>query len=133
MEGINERFKALRIKSGKSQEEWGKILGITKSGVSNLETGKRNVTEQHLIMLGFWQEKTVNIDWLRTGEGDMFIKLDPDRELNIQVARLVGEGSEFKKTMVSMLLKMSEEQWKLVEDFVDALYVAKQKENTRDE
>ena len=45
---INQRFKALRIESGKSQEEWGKIFGITKSGVSDIERGKRDVTEKHL-------------------------------------------------------------------------------------
>ena len=61
---INQRFKALRIESGKSQEEWGKIFGITKSGVSDIERGKRDVTEKHLVMLSNWREQRVNIDWL---------------------------------------------------------------------
>lgn len=78
---INTRFKELRIKCEKSQEEWGKLLGLTKSGVSDIERGRRNVTEQHLIMLSNWKGKSVNIEWLRTGEGEMFKKRPPADEV----------------------------------------------------
>ena len=41
MEDINIRFRNIREYLGKSQEEMGEILGITKSGISNIETGKK--------------------------------------------------------------------------------------------
>lgn len=75
METINARFKELRIECQKSQEQWGALLGLTKSGVSDIERGRRNVTDQHLIMLSNWKEKRINIDWLKTGEGKKFKEL----------------------------------------------------------
>ena len=67
MKEINMRFKLLREACKKTQGEFGKILGLSVSGVSDIERGKRNVTDQHLIMLSNWHERKVNIDWLRTG------------------------------------------------------------------
>ena len=70
---INVRFKKLRKICKKTQTDFGKILGISSSGIANIETGQRSVTEKHLIMLSNWEEYHVNIDWLRTGEGEMFL------------------------------------------------------------
>lgn len=74
METINDRLRQLRVKCGKSQEEFGKILGLTRSGVSDIENGRREVNERHIIMLSNWKEVRVNIDWLRNGgpDEDMF-------------------------------------------------------------
>lgn len=91
METANNRFKELRLNCDKSQEEFGKVLGLTKSGVSDIERGKRNVTEQHLIMLSNWKEKRVNIEWLRTGRGDMFLKLPEEDEVAAYVSDLLED------------------------------------------
>ena len=91
MEAINERFKTLRMHCDKSQEEFGKVLGLTKSGISDIERGKRNVTEQHLIMLSNWKEKRVNINWLRTGDGDMFLELPEEDEIAVYVSELLED------------------------------------------
>ena len=62
MEDINIRFKELRKACRKTQIEWGKILGISSSGVADVESGRRNVTEKHLIMLSNWHERKINIE-----------------------------------------------------------------------
>lgn len=75
METKNERLKQLRKSVDMTMEELGKILGITKSGVSEIESGRRKVTEKHLKMLSsciLKNGKVPNIMWLRTGEGEMF-------------------------------------------------------------
>ena len=41
---INDRFKELRKALGLSQEEFGNKIGLSKSGISNIESGTRNVT-----------------------------------------------------------------------------------------
>lgn len=73
MAEINARFKAVRKKCGLTQAEFGKVLGLSASGVSDIEAGRRNVTEQHIIMLNHWDSYRINTDWLRTGEGEMFL------------------------------------------------------------
>ncbi|MEK5231972.1 helix-turn-helix transcriptional regulator [Lysinibacillus sp. FSL K6-0232] len=68
----NERIKELRKILSLNQEDFGERIGLTKSSVSNIEKGLRNVTEQHIRLLV--NAFNVNENWLRTGEGEMFIK-----------------------------------------------------------
>lgn len=82
-ETINDRFKILRKTCHKSQESWGKIIGITKSGVSDIESSRRSVTEQHIIMLRNCKDFNVNEDWLRNGGPleNMFVSLSHSEEV----------------------------------------------------
>lgn len=63
----NERIKELRKSLKLSQEEFGEAIGLTKSSISNIEKGVRNVTDQHIKLLV--SAFNVNDHWLRTGEG----------------------------------------------------------------
>lgn len=91
MSNINERFKKLRKTCGMTQEDWAKILGLSRSGVTDIEAGRRNVTAQHMIMLSNWKEKRVNIEWLKTGEGDMFLELPEEDEVATYVSELLED------------------------------------------
>lgn len=96
MENINIRFKKLRETCGKTQTEWGEILGIKTSGVSDIENERRKVTEKHLIMLSNWKEYPVDINWLRTGEGEMFLQIPEDDEIASLVYELLDpKGNDF--------------------------------------
>lgn len=75
---INERFAMLRNACGMTQERFGEILGLSRSGVTEIESGRRNVNERHLVMLENWKGCNVNVEWLRTGEGEMFKKSESD-------------------------------------------------------
>lgn len=57
--------------------EFGAALGISSGAVSSIETGYRNVTDKHikLICAAF---PTVSEQWIRTGEGNMFVKSSSD-------------------------------------------------------
>lgn len=68
----NERIKELRKALKLSQESFGNAIGLTKSSISNVEKGVRNVTEQHIKLLS--TAYNVSELWLRTGEGEMFIE-----------------------------------------------------------
>lgn len=67
---IRDRITLVRNNVGKSQEEFGSILGVTKSTISLLETKKREPSER--IIRDICREFNVNETWLRTGEGEMF-------------------------------------------------------------
>ncbi len=68
---INERMKKIRLALGLSQDEFGQRLGISKSGVSDIESGRRKVTDQHIVAL---RALNVNESWLRDGSGEMFLQ-----------------------------------------------------------
>lgn len=78
---MNERIMALRKALKLSQAEFGDKIGLTRSGISNVESGIRQVQERHIrLILSAFPE--VSEHWLRTGEGDMFIQDDnPVRQI----------------------------------------------------
>ena len=67
---MHERVMNLRNHLKMSQEEFGKKIGLTRFTISNLESGKRNITER--VIADICREYRVNESWLRTGEGEMF-------------------------------------------------------------
>ena len=119
METINDRFKQLRKVCNKTQDEFAEIFGMTRSGICDIEKGRNNVTEKHLIMLSNWHERKVNIDWLRTGEGgpeNMFLHLE-ENDLVAQAATLLGEKDQLFETLVVTYSKLTPENKKVLLDF----------------
>ena len=68
---MKERVKELRQALGLTMEKFGERLGVTRSAMSNIENGNRNLTEQ--MFKSICREFHVNEDWLRNGNGDMFV------------------------------------------------------------
>lgn len=119
METINDRFKQLRKVCNKTQDEFAEIFGMTRSGICDIEKGRNNVTEKHLIMLSNWHERKVNIDWLRAGEGgpeNMFLHLE-ENDLVAQAATLLGEKDQLFETLVVTYSKLTPENKKVLLDF----------------
>ena len=69
---MNERIKILRKTLKLSGEKFGEKLGVKRSAISDLETGRNNLSEQ--MLLAICREYNVNEKWLRNGEGEMFIE-----------------------------------------------------------
>lgn len=70
---MNERLKELRNSLGLSQEEFGERVGIkSRAHISLLENGTRNLTDR--VMSDICREFSVNEEWLRSGQGDMFVQ-----------------------------------------------------------
>ena len=96
MDKINERFRELREKCGKTQMEWAAILGLSRSGVTAIEAGQRNVTDKHIKLLSVEpiDGKYINEEWLRSGEGEPFKKLSKEEEIASYVEDLLSDGTE---------------------------------------
>lgn len=65
-----ERIRNIRKKLNLTLEKFGGKLGVGKTAISNIEKGKRNLTEQ--MALSICREYNVNYDYLMDGEGEMF-------------------------------------------------------------
>lgn len=68
---MKERIIQLREALKLSQADFGKKIGLARSGISSVENGQRIVQERHikLILSAF---PDVSESWLRDGVGDMF-------------------------------------------------------------
>ncbi|WP_195269928.1 helix-turn-helix transcriptional regulator [Eubacterium sp. 1001713B170207_170306_E7] len=99
---MNKRIFELRKKLKLNQEDFGAKIGLSKSAISSIEKGDRNVNERHITMI--CSEYNVNETWLRTGIGEMFVKPQTTRE---KLDRLIDE--------------MDYEELRMMSSFIDCL------------
>lgn len=114
---INKRFRELRKLCKKSQEEWADIMGLSRSGITEIEAGRRNVTEKHIKLLSIESidGKYINEDWLRTGDGDPFKKLTRNQVITDFAADLIKEDDSFKSRLIEALAKLGDDDWEALE------------------
>jgi transcriptional regulator with XRE-family HTH domain len=116
---MNDRIKELRKAMNLSQEKFGELLGITKSGVSDIESGRRKVTDQHVIMLA---NNGVNEEWLRTGKGSMFVPKSKDEEIAEMLADIQKSGEDsFRHRLISALARLDDDGWDKLEELIDMI------------
>lgn len=113
----NERIRQVRTSQEPkmSMEEFGRRLGVTKTAISLIESGRNSVSDQ--MRRSVVREFKVNEDWLRTGEGEMFRKQTRDEELAEFFADVLNDKPEdFRRRLVAVLAKLDVEHWKLLEE-----------------
>ena len=117
---MNNRVKAIRKAQPKKQatlEKFGEPLGLKKSALSLIESGKNALTEQNIKAI--CRVYNVSEDWLRTGEGEMFIQKSKDEEIATFIGRIQMEDKiNFKKRFISALAKLDESEWEVLEKLV---------------
>ena len=110
-----DRIKKIRKEKQMSLEQFGKILGVTRTTVSRIENGKRNVTEQ--MRRSICREFNVDPIWLETGEGEP--QTDPSVELIDMLNNLLHNESELAQTMFKVFAQYTLEDWKALERIVN--------------
>lgn len=113
MNDINERFRIVRKALEMNQAEYSKVLGITRSGINEIENGRRNVTDKHIKLLCIKpiNGKSINEEWLRSGTGEMFKQHPLSDEVGYYVEDLLeydGEGNPFYDMIIEMMKKYHE-------------------------
>ena len=114
-----DRVKKIRKASNLTLEEFGKKLGVTKVAISNIENGNRNLTTQ--MMVSIIREFSVNEEWLRTGEGEMFIQLPEEDEYMKAYTRLSMYNDKDAMDAVIKYWKLDPSSKKAIWDFIHSL------------
>lgn len=116
---MNKRVKELRLFLGLTQEEFGKKLGVTRSAISYIESGRSKITEHMLFTICLMFD--VNKQWLRDGVGDMFISHTVGEELAGYMGKLLASDDPKKEKCALLLLKIIVDEWNLVEKNIDTI------------
>ena len=103
---LSKRLVKIRETLKISQDELGTKIGISRFSVSNYESGKRNITER--VIKDICREFDVNEEWLRTGEGEMFVELPEGTELGKYIADVIGGEDDFNKNIIISYMKLDE-------------------------
>lgn len=68
-----ERVREVRKSLKLTLEKFGAKLGVKKSAISDIESGRNSLTDQ--MATSICREYNVNYDWLMEGKGEMFSNL----------------------------------------------------------
>lgn len=113
-ENMQSRIKAVRKAVGLTQSEFGERLGVKGNTVTGYETGLRAPSDA--ILLSICREFNVNEDWLRTGEGPMFLERSRDDELAAFFGDILsGQPDDFRRRLIAALSRLSVDEWAMVE------------------
>lgn len=122
---MHERIKKLRKELGLTQQEFADRLNIKRGTMANYEIG-RNVPIDAVISL-ICREFNVSETWLRTGDGEMFLQRSREDEIAAFLSDLRG-GPDFRQKFISVLSRMTEDEWAILEKKVLELAQEFQKE-----
>lgn len=114
-----DRVRELRKTLGLTLERFGDPLGVKKAAISNIENGSRNLTDQ--MIASICREYGVNEEWLRSGNGEMFVPMDRDEQISKFAGELIKEDDSFKKRLIEALSKLNEKEWELLEEIAKKL------------
>jgi len=105
---IGERIRLIRKKLGLTQKEFGERIGVIDRLVSKWEKGLNEPTSKSLKAIA--QEFNVNLHWLLTGEGEMFIDKNKKGQGNFT------EKANINPELYNFIALLSEEQQKQLAD-----------------
>lgn len=118
---IGERVKKVRKENGLSQEEFAHRLGFdTRGAIANIELGRTEASDRLLSLIS--NIFGVREEWLRTGEGEMFVQDAQSDKIAAFLGDITREdGDTFQKRFVEMLADLSPSDWKLLEEIAEKL------------
>lgn len=124
---MGERVKELRKVLGLSGEKFGEKIGLKRNSLSQIETGKNNLSEQNILAI--CREFNVNEEWLRTGTGEMFKDMSLDEEIINFIGEIQWDASNtFKKKFISTIAKLNDDEWKVLEKIISVCANEKERE-----
>lgn len=119
---IGERIEILRKDLSMSRRVFGERLGVSESVIVNIEYDrlKRPDQKESLYKL-ICKEFNVSEEWLRTGNGEMFVPLTRNQLITDFASDLIMEDNTFKKRLVEALAKLDENEWEVLEKLTESL------------
>ena len=123
---MEERIKELRKTLGLTQQKFADLIGVRQNTVAQYEIGRNNPGDTVITLI--CREFGVNEEWLRTGEGDMFVEMSRDEEIAAFMGDLLAEESDdFKHRLIGALSRLNENGWEVLEQFANDLLEGQKK------
>lgn len=100
-----------------TQQEFADRIKVKRNTVATYELGRSEPSDAAISLI--CKEFNVNERWLRTGEGEMFLQMTRDEEIAAFIGgALAKETDSFKKRFISMLARLNESDWEVLERMV---------------
>ena len=111
---LNERIKKLRKALNLTQQEFADRLKVSRSNIATYEVGKNNPADAVVNLI--CREFGVSEEWLRTGEGEMFVPVAQDQTIFNFIEQILQYPEDnFRRRFVSALPQLTETDWDTLE------------------
>ena len=114
---MNSRIKEIRNFLGLTQKEFSESIKMSRSNLAGIENGSVNLNKRNIELI--CEVYNVNENWLKTGEGEMFIDLTEDDELSLLIGEFLAENDEYKKKIIKTMLSLPDEDWFLIKKIIE--------------
>ena len=129
METISTRIMQVVEANGGNKSEFARRLNVTPAYISKLCKNANSAPSDRTIS-DICHEFNVNELWLRTGEGEMFVKLNRNQEISSFLGDILKGDPDFRARLITALSRLTPEQWKQLEGIADTLIAEMQKKET---
>lgn len=117
---LNERISAAIEALGIKKTEFADRLNVSQAFVTQITKGISRPSDRTIADI--CREFNVNEEWLRTGEGEMFVEMSRDEEIAAFVGDILSEESDdFKHRLIIALSRLDATGWKVLEQFANDL------------
>lgn len=124
---MKDRIKKVRKELDLTQQDFANKIGISRGNIAAYEVGKNEPSDAVISLI--CREFNVNENWLRTGEGDMFLPTNRHTAIAKLTKQLLNEEDDsFKNRFVEMMANLSVEEWEFLERKAKELVGEKEKD-----
>ena len=125
MSEINSRIAAVINAIGLTKTAFAERLKVSQQHISRLA---KDGTPSDRTIVDICREFGVSEHWLRTGEGEMFVRLSREEEITKFLMTVIRDpDSEFQRQLLATMAKLEPAQWKLMEQMLDNLISQREK------
>ena len=131
---VNDRVKEIRKTEVLTMENFGEKLGVGRTAISNIENGKRNVTDQ--MIKSICREFGYREEWLRDGiEPKQPPKLAEDELAECIEDLLSAKSPTYTviKSILNVYYKLDDKSKQLADSIIDKIIIEIKKETTTNE
>ena len=115
---MNTRLKKIRKDLKLTQTEFGKKIGITAAAISDIEKGRRKLTDRNTSFI--CEKFGINFSWLHDGIGEMYdLERLPEDPFSRALAEIESEAYEPIKQLLIKYIQLDDAGKKIVNDFLD--------------
>ena len=120
MNHLNERINYLIKSLGMKKTAFAEKLNVSQAFVSQLCSGVKQPSER--TIQDICTKFNVNENWLRTGKGEIFIRLSRNDEISKFVGELMKEEEDsFKNRLIAGLAALDDTGWDVLETFLNSI------------
>lgn len=116
---MNDRIRAVRKAANLTQAEFASKIGIKPNTVTSYETGLRIPSDT--VIMSICREFNVDENWLRTGEGEMFVQLSEDAEFIQILSEIEVSDDDFIKALLRSYWRLSDNEKAAIHKLVDGM------------